>query len=85
MKRCWRCPADSAPKPLSEFCRNGKDSVCKACRYELNSEWSKNNREKLRPKRAEYMRTYRAKKAAEAAALPKTPDATPPAEPPESE
>lgn len=65
MKRCWRCPQDAAPKPLDEFCRGGKDSVCKKCRYELNSEWSKSNKEKLRPKRAEYMKAYRASKKAQ--------------------
>lgn len=65
MKRCWRCPQDTEPKPLDEFCRGGKDSVCKKCRYELNSEWSKSNKEKLRPKRAEYMKAYRAAKKAQ--------------------
>lgn len=59
-KHCWRC---DQPRLLTEYCRDGKDSVCKKCRYELNSEWAKENRERLRPKRAEYMRQYRANKA----------------------
>ena len=66
LKRCWRCPSDKGDQPLENFCREGKDSVCKTCRYELNAEWAKNNREKLRPKRAEYMRAYRKKKDDEA-------------------
>jgi hypothetical protein len=61
-KRCWRCPPDKALQPLSNFCRNGKDSACKTCRYELNAEWSKDNRESLRSKRAAYMKEYRRKK-----------------------
>lgn len=60
LKRCWRC---DTTKPISEYCRSGKDSVCSICRYALNSEWAKDNREKLRPKRAKYMREYRARKA----------------------
>jgi hypothetical protein len=59
-KRCWRCPLDRGEQPLENFCRNGKDSVCKTCRYQLNSEWAKDNKDKLRPKRAEYMKRYRA-------------------------
>lgn len=62
VKRCWRCPPDVALKTIENFCRNGKDSVCKKCRYELNAEWASDNREKLRSSRAEYMRQYRAKK-----------------------
>lgn len=61
-KKCWKCGDEKDAK--KDFCRDGKDSVCKKCRYELNSEWAKENREKLRPKRAAYMREYRAKKAA---------------------
>ena len=58
-KHCWRCGGDKDPE--NDFCRDGKDSVCKPCRYELNAEWAKDNREKLRPRRASYMRDYRAK------------------------
>lgn len=61
-KRCWKCKAD---KTLDNFARGSLDSVCKTCRYLLNAEWAKNNREKLRPKRAEYMRAYRLKKSLE--------------------
>lgn len=57
-KWCWRCKSN---KILDQFCRGSKDSVCKKCRYELNAEWAKGNREKLRPKRAEYMKAYRKK------------------------
>lgn len=78
-KRCWRCPPQTGPKPLSDFCRDGKDSVCKTCRYELNSEWSKENRVKLRPKRAEYMRKYRASKKGQKPSDDANP--TPPATP----
>lgn len=60
-KKCWKCTAEK--DMLHDFCRDGKDSVCKACRYVMNSEWAKENREKLRPRRAEYMRKYRAQKA----------------------
>ena len=63
-KKCWKCSEEKSIK--DDYCRGGKDSVCKKCRYELNSEWAKENREKLRPKRAEYMRQYRARKAEEA-------------------
>jgi len=76
-KSCWKCKTE---KQISDFARSGKDSVCKTCRYELNAEWAKNNREKLRPKRAEYMRQYRARKEAEATA--KAVAAPPPVEPP---
>lgn len=76
MKHCWKCHTD---KPIDKFCRKGKDSVCQPCRYDLNSEWAKNNREKLRPKRAEYMRNYRARKDKEEAA--KLVPADPPKEP----
>lgn len=63
-KKCWKC---GQPKSVPEdYCRDGKDSVCKQCRYELNSNWAKENREKLRPKRAEYMKRYRSRKAQEA-------------------
>ena len=61
-KHCWKCGDDKLP---TDFCRDGKDSVCKKCRYELNANWAKDNREKLRPKRAEYMRAYRARKLEE--------------------
>jgi hypothetical protein len=62
LKHCWKCNSE---KPTSDFCRAGIDSVCKTCRYALNAEWAKNNREKLRPRRADYMRAYRAKKSKE--------------------
>lgn len=73
-KKCWRCPPDKAEQPIENFCRDGKDSVCKQCRYQLNSEWAKDNREKLRPKRAEYMKEYRARKRAEKKDPSKEPD-----------
>lgn len=76
-KRCWRCPAEKGEQSLENFCRDGKDSVCKTCRYELNAEWAKNNREKLRPKRANYMRDYRARKAAEKLAAAQKPPEEP--------
>lgn len=66
-KKCWRCPDEKGEQPIENFCRSGADSVCKSCRYALNAEWAKNNREKLRPKRAEYMRQYRSKKNKEVA------------------
>lgn len=62
-KHCWKCGNDKDLE--NDFCRDGKDSVCKTCRYELNADWAKNNREKLRPRRASYMRDYRAKKRKE--------------------
>ena len=66
MKNCWRCAsADDgrrAVKPIEEFCRGGKDNVCRVCRCELNAIWAKENRDKLRPKRADYMRLYRSRK-----------------------
>jgi len=68
-KKCWRCPPEKSEQPLENFCRGGKDSVCKACRYQLNSEWAKTNRDKLRPKRAQYMKDYRAAKKREKEAL----------------
>jgi hypothetical protein len=64
-KKCWKC---SEVKFVRDFCRGGKDSVCKPCRYSLNAEWAKNNRPKQRPVRAEYMRDWRKKKKAEAEA-----------------
>ena len=65
LKYCWRCKTE---KLITDFCRNGKDNVCRICRYELNSEWSKNHRDTQRPKRTEYMRQYRKRKEEEAAA-----------------
>jgi hypothetical protein len=68
-KKCWRCPPEKGDQSIESFCRKGKDSVCKKCRYELNAEWAKDNRDKLRPKRATYMKEYRAKKKVEMEAL----------------
>ena len=70
LKQCWKCK--SSKNMPDDFARNGADSCCKQCRYQLNSEWAKANREKLRPKRAEYMKNYRKAKK-ELAALEKTP------------
>jgi hypothetical protein len=67
-KYCWKC---KEIKAIGEFARSGVDACCKPCRYALNTEWSQNHREELRPKRKEYMRAYRAQKKAQKDALEK--------------
>lgn len=67
-KNCWKCKEN---KLITDFARSGADTCCKPCRYALNSEWAKNNRESLREGRKEYMRAYRAQKKAEKLALEK--------------
>jgi len=67
-KYCWKC---KEIKAIGDFARSGVDACCKPCRYALNTEWSQNHREELRPKRTAYMREYRAQKKAQKAALEK--------------
>jgi hypothetical protein len=57
-KWCWHC---KEYKLLAQFCRDGNDTCCKACRYMLNSSWQKKNREKMRERKMLYMRKWRYK------------------------